>query len=95
MALVAELIAAGQPNRAVAEASDGMDRMSGQRHRTQHMMGKVGVVAQQRQAAERRHGGAGRFGGTVASAPEAGSRFLARRNGSPRLWVYQWELVSQ
>ncbi len=54
MALAAEMIAAGQPDRAVAEALGGMDRMSVQRHRTQHMTGKVGVVAQRRQAAEGR-----------------------------------------
>ena len=54
MQIAAEMIAAGQPDRAVAEALGGMNRMAVQRHRTGHMAGKPGVVAVGRQAAEQR-----------------------------------------
>ena len=53
MATVAEMGAAGHTDRAIAETLN-IGRMSVQRHRTRHMTGKVGMVAQQRQAAEQR-----------------------------------------
>jgi len=51
---VTELLAAGATDRAVAEAIGGLDRMAVQRHRTSHMTGRPGRIAQQREEAAQR-----------------------------------------
>ncbi len=52
--IAAEMVAAGQPDRAVAEAL-GVGRMSAQRHRVGHMLrGQIGDVAAKRQEADER-----------------------------------------
>lgn len=56
MRVAAEMIAAGCPDRAVAETLGGMNRMAVQRHRASHMAGRPGVVARQRESAETRLG---------------------------------------
>ena len=55
MRVAAEMVAAGRPDRVVAETLGDVSRMAVQRHRTGHMLrGKVGAVAAEREAAEQR-----------------------------------------
>ncbi|WP_419729211.1 hypothetical protein [Lichenicola sp.] len=74
MAIAKQMVSEGQPDRVIAEALGGMNRMAVQRHRVGHMTGKVGVVAAQRQAAKGRMTALG----TEASIPFEVGPYLSR-----------------